>query len=74
MVLAAMAPRPLRLAVSIAWPKSMAPVPASGVTWTWGAQMVLPPFFVSLPFKLLLFILVDGWHLVVGSLVQSFHG
>jgi flagellar biosynthetic protein FliP len=37
-------------------------------------MMVLPPFFVSLPFKLLLFILVDGWHLVVGSLVQSFHG
>jgi flagellar biosynthesis protein FliP len=37
-------------------------------------MMVLPPFFVSLPFKLLLFILVDGWHLVVGSLVRSFHG
>jgi len=37
-------------------------------------MMVLPPFFVSLPFKLLLFILVDGWHLVVGSLVKSFHG
>ena len=37
-------------------------------------MMVLPPFFVALPFKLLLFILVDGWHLVVGSLVQSFHG
>lgn len=37
-------------------------------------MMVLPPFFVSLPFKLLLFVLVDGWHLVVGSLVQSFYG
>jgi flagellar biosynthetic protein FliP len=37
-------------------------------------MMVLPPFFISLPFKLLLFILVDGWHLVVGSLVRSFHG
>jgi flagellar biosynthetic protein FliP len=37
-------------------------------------MMVLPPFFVSLPFKILLFVLVDGWHLVVGSLVQSFHG
>jgi flagellar biosynthetic protein FliP len=37
-------------------------------------MMVLPPFFVSLPFKLLLFVLVDGWHLVVGSLMQSFHG
>ena len=37
-------------------------------------MMVLPPFFISLPFKLLLFILVDGWHLVVGSLMRSFHG
>jgi len=35
-------------------------------------MMVLPPFLISLPFKLLLFVLVDGWHLVVGSLVQSF--
>ncbi|MBI3271530.1 MAG: flagellar type III secretion system pore protein FliP [Planctomycetes bacterium] len=33
---------------------------------------MLPPAVVSLPFKLLLFILVDGWHLLVGSLVQSF--
>jgi flagellar biosynthetic protein FliP len=38
-------------------------------------MMVLPPFLISLPFKILLFVLVDGWHLVVGSLVQSFfHG
>jgi flagellar biosynthetic protein FliP len=37
-------------------------------------MMVLPPFFISLPFKILLFVLVDGWHLVVGSLVQSFYG
>ena len=37
-------------------------------------MLVLPPFLVSLPFKLLLFVLVDGWHLVVGSLVRSFHG
>ncbi len=27
---------------------------------------------ISLPFKLLLFVLVDGWHLIVGSLVKSF--
>lgn len=33
---------------------------------------MLPPVVVSLPFKLLLFVLVDGWHLLVGSLVQSF--
>ncbi len=37
-------------------------------------MLVLPPVFISLPFKILLFVLVDGWHLVVGSLVRSFHG
>ncbi len=36
-------------------------------------MMMLPPAMVSLPFKLLLFVLVDGWTLVVQSLVQSFH-
>ncbi|MBI5471712.1 MAG: flagellar type III secretion system pore protein FliP [Ignavibacteriae bacterium] len=35
-------------------------------------MMMLPPVMISLPFKLLLFILVDGWHLVVNSLMQSF--
>ena len=35
-------------------------------------MMMLPPIMISLPFKLLLFILVDGWHLIVGSLIQSF--
>ena len=35
-------------------------------------MMMLPPVLISLPFKLLLFVLVDGWHLVVGSLLQSF--
>jgi len=35
-------------------------------------MMMLPPVMVSLPFKLMLFVLVDGWHLVVGSLVKSF--
>ncbi len=35
-------------------------------------MMMLPPIMVSLPFKLLLFVLVDGWNLIVGSLVQSF--
>jgi flagellar biosynthetic protein FliP len=35
-------------------------------------MLMLPPSIVSLPFKLLLFVLVDGWHLVVGSLVKSF--
>ena len=36
-------------------------------------MMMLPPTVVSLPFKILLFVLVDGWSLIVGSLVQSFH-
>lgn len=36
-------------------------------------MMMLPPMMISLPFKLLLFVLVDGWHLVVQSLVTSFH-
>jgi flagellar biosynthetic protein FliP len=35
-------------------------------------MMMLPPVIISLPFKLLLFVLVDGWSLVVGSLVKSF--
>ncbi len=36
-------------------------------------MMMLPPVMVSLPFKLLLFVLVDGWNLIVQSLVKSFH-
>lgn len=35
-------------------------------------MMMLPPIMISLPFKLMLFVLVDGWHLIVGSLVKSF--
>lgn len=36
-------------------------------------MMMLPPVIVSLPFKLLLFVLVDGWQLVTGSLLRSFN-
>lgn len=36
-------------------------------------MMMLPPIMLSLPFKLLLFVLVDGWNLVVSSLVSSFN-
>jgi hypothetical protein len=35
-------------------------------------MMMLPPVLISLPFKLMLFVLVDGWTLVVGSLLESF--
>jgi flagellar biosynthetic protein FliP len=35
-------------------------------------MMMLPPIFISLPFKILLFVLVDGWNLVTRSLVESF--
>jgi flagellar biosynthesis protein FliP len=43
----------------------------SSVTISMG-MMMLPPMMISLPFKLLLFVLVDGWNLVVGMLLQSF--
>ena len=36
-------------------------------------MMMLPPVIVSFPFKLLLFVLVDGWHLVTGSVIRSFN-
>ena len=36
-------------------------------------MMLLPPVMISLPFKLILFVLADGWYLVVGSMVKSFH-
>jgi len=35
-------------------------------------MMMLPPVMISLPFKLLLFVLVDGWHLITASLMGSF--
>ncbi len=35
-------------------------------------MIMLPPAFISLPFKILLFVLVDGWNLVMQSLVESF--
>ncbi|MGI9426771.1 MAG: flagellar type III secretion system pore protein FliP [Hyphomicrobiaceae bacterium] len=35
-------------------------------------MMMLPPTVISLPFKILFFVLIDGWHLIVGSLVRSF--
>ena len=37
-------------------------------------MMMLPPVVISLPFKLIFFVLVDGWNLVAGSLVKSFGG
>ncbi len=36
-------------------------------------MMMLPPIMISLPFKILLFVLVDGWYLLVQSLIASFH-
>lgn len=37
-------------------------------------MMMLPPVVISLPFKLIFFVLVDGWQLIAGSLVRSFGG
>ena len=36
-------------------------------------MMMLSPVMISLPFKIMLFVLVDGWNLLMGSLVQSFY-
>jgi flagellar biosynthetic protein FliP len=36
-------------------------------------MMMVPPVTISLPFKLIFFVLVDGWRLISGSLVQSFN-
>ena len=35
-------------------------------------MMMLPPIFVSLPFKIIMFVLADGWYLLLGELVRSF--
>jgi len=35
-------------------------------------MMMLPPIFISLPFKLMLFVLVDGWNLLIGSIIKGF--
>ena len=37
-------------------------------------MMMLPPVVISLPFKILLFVLVDGWYLIIGSLVRGYTG
>jgi flagellar biosynthesis protein FliP len=44
----------------------------ASVTLTIG-MVQLPPVMISAPFKILLFVLVDGWNLVVGSLLKSFY-
>jgi flagellar biosynthetic protein FliP len=36
--------------------------------------MMLPPVLISMPFKLVFFVLVDGWYLIMGSLVASYGG
>jgi flagellar biosynthetic protein FliP len=35
-------------------------------------MMMLPPSLISLPFKVLFFVLIDGWNLLVGGLIRSF--
>jgi len=36
-------------------------------------MLMLPPIMISLPFKILLFVLVDGWYLLIQSLITSYH-
>ena len=38
------------------------------------SMITLPPTVISLPIKLMLFVLIDGWHLIIGNLVKSYHG
>jgi flagellar biosynthetic protein FliP len=37
-------------------------------------MMMLPPIIIALPFKIIFFVLVDGWYMIAGSLVRSFGG
>lgn len=37
------------------------------------SMITLPPVVISLPLKLMLFVVVDGWHLIIGSLIQTYH-
>jgi flagellar biosynthetic protein FliP len=37
-------------------------------------MMMMPPIMISLPFKLIFFVLVDGWYLVTGTLIKSYGG
>jgi len=37
-------------------------------------MMMLPPIMIALPFKIIFFVLVDGWYMIVGSLVRSYGG
>jgi len=66
----------LRIAFQIAFvlfiPFLVIDMVVSSVLMSMG-MMMLPPIIVSLPFKILLFVLVDGWYLLVKSLVESFH-
>jgi flagellar biosynthetic protein FliP len=38
------------------------------------SMITLPPTVISLPIKLMLFVIIDGWHLIIGNLVKSYHG
>jgi flagellar biosynthetic protein FliP len=37
------------------------------------SMITLPPVVISLPLKLMLFVVVDGWHLIISSVVQTYH-
>ena len=37
-------------------------------------MMMLPPIIIALPFQIIFFVLVDGWFMIVGSLIRSFGG
>ena len=37
------------------------------------SMITLPPVVISLPLKLMLFVIVDGWHLIIGSVIKTYH-
>ena len=44
----------------------------SHVPWSFWIKLQLPPVVISTPLKIMLFVMVDGWNLLVGSLMKSF--
>jgi flagellar biosynthesis protein FliP len=60
-----------QMGVLVLFPFLVIDLVVSSVLMSMGMMMV-PPSSISLPIKLLLFVVVDGWHMLVGSLLRSF--
>ena len=64
-------PEAFQIGFAIFIPFLVIDIVVAAVLMSMGMMMVTPSIF-SLPFKIMLFVLVDGWHLLLGSLAQSF--